>query len=306
MDALFIIITVVLVGVVLAWIYRRVRPPQGITDLKDKVVIVTGAASGIGLEIAQAFSAEGARVVALDVNEIGLKALGDGLPHRPVMTRALDISDHDALHSLITHVMHEWGRVDVVVNNAAVSTGSALDDIEPDSALVERIVNVNLRGTIHLTHLVLPIMIAQGGGMVVNVASMAALIRQPMHDVYTASKGGMDAFSDVIRRKFAHKGVKVVKVYPGLTYTSMIARSTDYAAYTLFAREHKLLGAGDKLYMPSEVAQRVMKAVHRYEKSVIFGGPVTQVITLLVRWFPFSMDGVLQSLLTQDKDKQRA
>jgi len=305
-DALFIIVAVVLVGLMLAWLYRRVRPPQGITDLKDKVVIVTGAASGIGFEIARAFSDAQARVVAVDVNEIGLKELAKDLTHRPLLTRALDISDYEALHGLIAHVMHEWGRVDVVVNNAAISTGSALDDVEPDAALVERIVNVNLRGAIHLTHLVLPIMSAQGGGMIVNVASMAALIRQPMHDVYTASKGGMDAFSDVIRRKFAHKGVKVMKVYPGLTYTPMIARSTNHAAYTQFARENKLLGAGDKLYMPSEVAQRVVKAVRRYEKAVVFGGPLTQVITVLVRWFPFSMDGVLQSLLTQDKDKQRA
>lgn len=306
MDALGIIVLVVVGVAIVAWGYGRLRPPQGITDLKDKVVIVTGAASGIGLEIVRAFSDQQARVVAVDVNEVGLKELAKGLPHRPMMTHAIDVSDYEALQKLVQNVVQTWGRIDVVVNNAAVSTGSALDDIEPDAALVERILSVNLQGAIHLTHLVLPIMTAQGGGMVVNVASMAALIRQPMHDVYTASKAGMDGFSDVIRRKFAHKGVKVVKAYPGLTYTPMIARSIDYSAYEQFARENKLLGAGDKLYLPSDVAQRIVKAVKRYEKAVVFGGTLTQVITTLVRWFPFSMDGLLQSLLTQDKDKKRA
>ncbi len=305
-DALFAILMVMVIVVLLVWGYHRARPAQGITDLKDKVVIVTGAASGIGLEIARAFSDAQARVVAVDVNEIGLMELEKGLTHRPLITRALDVSDYAALRGLIEHVMHEWGRVDVLVNNAAVSTGSALDDIEPDAALVERILDVNLRGAIHLTHLALPIMCAQGSGMIVNIVSMAALIRQPMHDVYTASKGGIDAFSDVIRRKFAHKGIKVVKVYPGLTYTTMIARNTDYAAYEQFARQNKLLGAGDKLYLPSEVAQRVVRAVRRYEKAVVFGGTLTQVITVLVRWFPLSMDAVLQGLLTQDKDRQHA
>ncbi len=306
MDVLGFLTLAVLIGAVLLWVYGRVRPPQGITDLKDKVVIVTGAASGIGLEIARAFSDEQARVVAVDVNEVGLKELVQGLPHRPLMTHALDISSYDALQKLIQTVQQEWGRVDVIVNNAAVSTGSALDDIEPDSGLVQRILDVNLQGAIHLTHLAIPVMAAQGGGVIVNVASMAALIRQPMHDVYTASKAGLDGFSDVIRRKFAHQGIKVIKAYPGLTYTPMIARSTTYAAYEQFARENKLLGAGDKLYLPSDVAQRIVKAVKRYEKSVVFGGTLTQVITTLVRWFPFSMDGVLQSLLTQDKDKRRA
>lgn len=306
MDVLGFLVFIVVIGAFLAWMYGRLRPPQGITDLKDKVVIVTGAASGIGLEIVRAFSDEQARVVAVDVNEIGLQEVAKGLPHRALMTQAVDVSDYEALQTLLQNVVQTWGRVDVVVNNAAISTGSAIDDVEPDAALVARMLDVNLQGAIYLTHLVLPLMVAQGGGMIVNVASMAALIRQPMHDVYTATKSGLDGFSDVIRRKFAHKGIRIVKAYPGLTYTTMIARNTNYESYTQFARDHKILGAGDKLYLPSDVAQRIVKAVKRYEKSVVFGGTLTLAITTLVRWFPFSMDGVLQSILTQDKDKKAA
>lgn len=306
MDTLLIVVVVIAVLFFAAWLYNRIRPPQGIENLKDRVVLITGAASGIGREMVKAFSAEGAHVVAVDVDASGLNTLAQEVSPRPLMIQQVDLQDFDALETMVARIKSDWKRIDVLVNNAAVSTGSAIDDVTPTPALISRMVNVNLGGAIHLTYLVLPLMQSLGGGMIVNVASMAAVIRQPMHDVYTATKSGLDGFSDVIRRKHARDGVKVVKVYPGLTYTPMIARSISYGDFEQWARTHKILAGGDKLYMPEEVASDVIRAVKRYEKEVLFGGPLTRIITALVRWFPFSMDGVLQSLLDKPKDKKSA
>ncbi|MHC1557624.1 SDR family NAD(P)-dependent oxidoreductase [Actinomycetospora sp. C-140] len=192
--------------------------------MDQKIAIVTGAGRGIGRGIAEKLAAEGATVVATDVDEATAKdtaaALGGdalGLP--------ADVADRDSVDAMVAAVREHHGRVDVLVNNAGWDKVGPFVDSDP--ADWDRIIQINLYGVLHTAKAVLPIMVEQGGGRMVNLASDAGRVGSSGEAVYSAAKGGVIAFTKTAAREMARHQIAVNCVCPGPTDTALFASVTE-------------------------------------------------------------------------------
>jgi NAD(P)-dependent dehydrogenase (short-subunit alcohol dehydrogenase family) len=186
--------------------------------LKDKVALVTGAGQGMGRAIARQFAAEGAIVVALDLNlEAAQQTLeGCGEQH---LARALNVADAAAVNALVDDVLALRGRVDVLVNNAG--TGGMDSFTEMSDEAWARVIGVNLNGAFYCARAAVRAMLKTGGGTVVNVGSTSAVSGDgPAH--YVTSKAALMGLTRVMAKELAKSGVRVNTLVPGPTNTPMM------------------------------------------------------------------------------------
>ncbi|HTK09239.1 MAG TPA: 3-oxoacyl-ACP reductase family protein [Ktedonobacteraceae bacterium] len=196
--------------------------------LTGKTAIVTGAANGIGRGIAEAFAAEGADVAIADIvtaeqaqpvldaiRQLGQKAL---------FVRT-DVADEQQVRTLVETTIETFGHVDILVNNAGIFTQSLLEDMPV--ADWDRVLNVNLRGTFLCTRYVLPHLLAQGGGRIINIASQLAYLGGVEVAHYTASKGAVVAFTKAVAREVATRNVLVNAIAPGPIVTDLLRSETE-------------------------------------------------------------------------------
>jgi 2-hydroxycyclohexanecarboxyl-CoA dehydrogenase len=186
--------------------------------LKGKVAIVTGAGQGIGRGIAEKLAAEGATVVVTDLNEVTAKETAETVDGVGIQA---DVTSRDSIAAMVTQVHRQFGRIDVLVNNAGWDKASPFVDSDP--ADWDRVIAINLYGVLHTCKAVLPIMAAQGSGSVVNLASDAGRVGSSGEAVYSAAKGGVIAFTKAIARETARHGVNANAVCPGPTDTALFA-----------------------------------------------------------------------------------
>jgi NAD(P)-dependent dehydrogenase (short-subunit alcohol dehydrogenase family) len=207
-------------------------------DFKDKVVLVTGAGSGIGREAARAFAARGAYVYGADLNEPGLaetqslivKARGQASVGR------LDVADEGAVASLVARIGEEHGRLDVAFNNAGITGGAHRIEDYP-AADFDNVVRVNLRSVFLGMKYELPLMKKNGGGAICNTASVAAITGPGAMCAYAASKAGIHGLTRVAAMENAAHGVRVNTLAPGWTETPMVvANSAQNPAFAALAR----------------------------------------------------------------------
>jgi 3-hydroxybutyrate dehydrogenase len=184
--------------------------------LDGKVVIVTGAASGIGRAIATAFAAEGAFVLAADVNALGL----DEIAGERIVASPLDVTEADAMTALAHDAVERFGRIDVLFNNAGLGWRKRIDEIPPGD--FEQMIAVHLFGAYHGLRAVLPAMRAQGYGRVVNTLSRGAEAQAPGWAAYAAAKAGMLALTRVAAAECAGTDILVNGMIPGPTRTGMM------------------------------------------------------------------------------------
>ena len=193
--------------------------------LDSKIAIVTGAGQGIGRAIAIKLAAEGASVAVTDLNEATAKdtteTIAGGKPAgRPLAIRT-DVTSRESVAAMIEQVRQEFGRIDVLVNNAGWDKVGPFTDSDP--ADWDRIIAINLYGVLNSCHAVLPIMVAQGSGTVVSLASDAGRVGSSGEAVYAAAKGGIIAFTKTIAREMARYQVTANCVCPGPTDTALLA-----------------------------------------------------------------------------------
>lgn len=199
------------------------------TDMSlDKVVLITGASSGIGAGIARELSAAGAKVMLgarraerLDALAAEIRAKGD-----EAMARRLDVTDRADVAAFAEAARQAWGRVDVIVNNAGVMPLSLMASLKVDEW--DRMVDVNIKGVLYGIAAVLPEMTARGSGHVVNIASIGALSVSPTAAVYCATKYAVRAISDGLRQE--HGNIRVTCVHPGVVESELADTITDPAA----------------------------------------------------------------------------
>lgn len=187
--------------------------------LKDKVVIVTGAASGLGRGMARRLHEEGARVAVFDLNPAGAQQTIADFTHG--LALEVDIADYQQCQAAVDEVIAAWSRVDVLINNAGWDQAGPF--IESDPEVWRKIIDINLYGPLNLQHVVVPRMIEQGGGKVINIASDAGRVGSSGESVYSACKGGVIAFSKTLAREVARSGVTVNTVCPGPSDTPLFA-----------------------------------------------------------------------------------
>jgi 3-oxoacyl-[acyl-carrier protein] reductase len=191
-----------------------------VTRFADKVVLVTGAGSGIGRAIASQVHAEGADVVAIDVVPAGVEALSDELGRDRLAPVELDIRDGERVNATVDDVIAEHGGVDVLFNNAGVS-----DQFTPaadtSDEMWESVIGVNLIGPFRLARRVLPSMISRGGGAIVNTGSVASVVGGAGGAAYTVSKHGILGLTRSLAMDYGCKGVRVNAVLPGAIRTGL-------------------------------------------------------------------------------------
>lgn len=190
--------------------------------LEKKVVVVTGAAGGIGRAICRRFAEEGALIAAVDINAEALAALDAEL--KPLGAKSmlvpLDITDHDAVVKAMAGVKEKLGRIDALVNNAGWDYPVQFIESTPD--FWSKVIAINLVGPLNMHHAVLPHMVADGGGMIVNISSDAGRVGSSGESVYSACKGGIIAFTKTMARECAKYNIRLNAVCPGPTDTPLL------------------------------------------------------------------------------------
>ena len=242
-------------------------------SLDNKVVVITGAGSGIGRELALNVAGKGAIVAVSDVNETGLAETVDLLKAagvREVRSDRLDVADREAFAAYAVAVKEQFGRVNVVVNNAGVSYTGPIDEIDYEG--FDWIMGINFWGVVHGTKEFLPHLIESGDGHVVNISSLFGLLSMPGQATYNSAKYAVRGFTEAVREDMLLAGhpVGVTCVHPGGIRTG-IARngrvtsgeSLDNTASTF---EEKLAKT-----TPEKAAQIIVKALLANKPRILVG-----------------------------------
>ncbi|HEU4614138.1 MAG TPA: SDR family NAD(P)-dependent oxidoreductase [Kofleriaceae bacterium] len=262
-------------------------------NLRDRVVVITGAGSGIGRATALAFAAEGARVAACDVDEARLEALAAELGDRKLLVRKVDVSDRLAM-KLFADAVHELApAADVVVNNAGVAVGGTFLETSLDDW--DWLLGVNLRGVVHGCHYFIPKMVERGaGGHVVNVSSILGIYPAAGVSAYVASKFAVRGLSLSLRTELAPHKIGVTAICPGMIATQIV--SDGRMAGQVAARKSKVAATfRDRGAPPSRVASAIVDAV-RTNPAVRPVGADAKVIAALTRVAPRALDRLAGSL----------
>lgn len=276
----------------LAW-RMRLPPP---VDLKGKVVVITGASSGIGRAAARAFAAEGAHIALVARRTEALREVEASL--RQYDSRALvfpaDVTDETDLQELVETVIGEFGQIDVLVNNAGVSMGGWFQDLDPDE--VHQLLEVNLFAPLRLTQIALPWMLERGTGHLVYVSSVVSELGSPGQTAYVAAKGGINALASSLRRELSGKGIDVSVIMPGWVKTEM-SQNLDPEQM----KAARLLGPGIVYDEPETIARFIVDAVKYRKREVTMGGIGFTSGVTLQRLSPELMDLVYKFYYDKDK-----
>jgi NAD(P)-dependent dehydrogenase (short-subunit alcohol dehydrogenase family) len=222
------------------------------SNLHGKVVVITGAARGLGAELARQVARQGARVALLGLEPDVLAKVGTDCPGSECWE--VDVTDGAALTRVAAEVQERLGPADVVVANAGIATGGPL--LFADAASYDRVIEVNLLGSIRTVRAFLP-QLVQTHGYVLQIASVAALVPGPMMSAYCASKSGVEGFAHSLRGEVRHHGVDVGVAYLSWTDTDMV-RGADERG---FADRSKLPGVLGRTYPLPPAVERIVAGI---------------------------------------------
>jgi short-subunit dehydrogenase len=235
-------------------------------QLKNARVIVTGASSGIGRAIAVEFGRRGARLALASRNIPALEEVAASIRAEggSAVVIPTDVTVDGALKQMADAATRELGGIDILVNNAGRGMSATIGDAS--SADVETLFALNVLAAAAAIRAVIPIMRAQGSGMIINISSMAGRVVIPRIGYYSASKFALTAIGDALRMEESHRGIKVMNVFPGTTVSSF----GENRLGTRGRQAHQVLPP----VTAEKVARRVAQAVERNQRSVY------------ISWFP--------------------
>jgi short-subunit dehydrogenase len=263
-------------------------PAEPMADsLQGKVVLITGASSGFGKDAARMFAQEGCRVVlaARRIERLqGLAAEIQAAGGEAFAVR-VDVRERAEVERMGQSVLDRYGRIDILFNNAGFGGVDWFENLKPERH-IESMMGVNLVGTMLVTRAVLPHMLKRKQGHIINMSSVAGLIAAPLITTYSASKYGVRAFTDALRREVSPFGIKVSGIYPG-------PAATEFGKHLEQTAARKQANRSMGTRMSSEyVARRVVDVAKRPRRSLVIPWWF-RVITTFDTLFPVAVDWIL-------------
>lgn len=243
------------------------------SGLSGRIVVITGAAGGIARATALAFAREASRLVLVDIDERGVKAVGDealAAGADSAVTVTADASDAEGAAAVAQQATEHFGAVNVLVNVVGGSRpGKRVDEVTPREW--DDVVAFNLTSTFVMCRAIIPLIRDAGGGAVVNVASGAGLHGMPRNPAYCAAKAGVVGLTRALAIDYAEDGIRVNCVSPGAVLTPLMRRNRTLAEIEQLGR-HALLG---RIAEPSELADAIVHLAS--DRSSYVTGVVTEV-----------------------------
>ena len=242
-------------------------------NLADKVVVITGAGSGIGRALALNLAGKGALLALSDVDEAGLAEtvdLAKAAGAKEVRSDRIDVADRAAMTTYADAVADQFGRVNVVVNNAGVALAGDFVDLAYDD--IDWIIGINFWGVVHGTKAFLPHLIASGEGHLVNLSSLFGLLSIPGQSMYNASKYAVRGMTEAIREEMLIAGhpVGVTSVHPGGIKTA-IARNARVSAKENKEATAKLFDKKLARMTPDRAAEIIVRGIEKNQARVLVG-----------------------------------
>lgn len=245
---------------------------------REKVCILTGAASGIGRGVSEALARHGARVVVTDIDSEGAQRVASGIGERAV-ARRLDVTDAAAVEALVNEIVASHGRLDYMFNNA----GFAVHGETLDSSVEQwrRIVDVNLMGVVYGSLAAYRVMAEQGHGHIVNTASLAGLVGAASFSSYAMTKAAVVMLSKMLRCEGADKGVKATAVCPGFIKTAIY----DNATYNRVRQSDANAQIRFPMMELDDAVQKILQGVARNKELIVFPA-YARILWWLTRFLP--------------------
>lgn len=249
-------------------------------DFLGKVVVITGAAGGLGRALARAFAGAGARVAALDSDAAGTEALAAELRSdgRQALGLACDVTDAAACECAMAAVMASWSRIDVLINNAGITHRSAYRRTDP--AVIRRVMEVNFFGSVHCTRAALDAL-CQFRGLIIVVSSVAGFAPLIARTGYAAAKHALHGFFESLRTELADDGVGVLMVCPSFIETGLDRNALGGDGQP--ARHEKQIVGGRA--QPEEVAAKILRAA-RNGRHLLLSGRMAKLAWWVSRLAP--------------------
>jgi len=262
-------------------------------DLAQKVVLITGASRGIGEACAQAFARRGARLILTARSREALERVCRAAAPALAVPLAADLGRPDEVAALAERALAAFGRIDVLVNNAGV--GMYRPSWQADPALVRRMMEVNFFAPLELIRRLTPHMMGQGGGVIVNVSSIAGQVSLPWLTLYSSSKAALNFLSDGLRMELRASGVRVMAVCPGYVKTGFSQNVLGGRMPAGVARRRPMAITAE------QCAEAIARGVERGKRTVVTPR-LGWTLVWAARLLPHSMDGILARIQGPDQE----
>ena len=251
------------------------------TFFANRVCVITGGASGLGLELAKQLGASGARLILADIDDNKLNVASEALREvgLPVAVVQTDMTNSQAVRHLIDDAVNRFGRIDYLFNNAGVAVPGEIRDLDLEHW--RHVIDVNLMGEIHAIHYAYPVMIRQGSGHIVNIASGFGMAPGPLNSPYVAAKFAVFGLSHALAAEARDFGIHVSVVCPGYLDTEMMAGLTPVRADAAAMRAQIPVS----LMPVAKAAEIILSGVAKRKAVIAFPGYV-RLLAFLHRFVP--------------------
>ena len=265
--------------------------------MKDKVIIITGASSGIGLACAREFARRGAKISLAARNvgklqEIEKELTGQG---HDVLVVPTDVSKEEDCRNLIEKTVNHFGKIDILVNNAGISMRALF--IDTDLSVLKKVMDVNFWGTVYCTKYALPYLLAVKGS-VVGISSIAGFIGLPGRTGYSASKFAMHGFLQTLRTENLKKGLHVLLAAPGFTGTNV--RKSALTANG--SQQGETPRAEEKMMTAEEVARHLAKAIIKRKRTLVLTFKEGKLTVFINKWWPSLIEKLSYNHMAKEPD----
>ncbi len=262
--------------------------------LKDKVVIVTGASSGIGKALVEAGLAAGAKLVLAARNRDAMEEVARGADPAKYLIVPADVSQEVDCERIISETIERFGQIDILINNAGVSMRALFSETTPE--VLENVMKVNFWGAVYCTHYALPWLLRSRGSLV-GVSSIAGYKGLPARSGYAASKFALQGFLECLRIENLKKGLHVLIACPGFTRSNIrkTALSGDGTVQGESPREE------EKMMSAEEVAKQILRAVVKRRRTLILTLQ-GRLAVWLNKWLPSLTDKLVYRHLAKETD----